>query len=489
MTQGLKRVQIENYKKVKFVDITPRSDMIVISGKNAAGKSSIIDAIWEVLQGSSLSRSKENKVSVPIREGTEKSKITLEFDEYIVTKVITVSGPRLTVKNKKGFNASTPQKLIDDFIGDLSFDLSKFVNMGDKDRTKLLLDLVDITIDINGKEATLEEANDAYDGLFDDRAMANKEVQNKKGQLSAYDEVEKVEAVDVKELFEKKEGLIEDIQGQKDAKEEIGKIDENTITKQNRVTALEEKKATVEEEIKDLNSKIEANVKGKETINKTIEEFEDLAPALEEVKTKIAEVDEVNQKAAEYEKKQAAEIEVNMAQANSDNLTKKLDIVKDAIAKGLREVEMPIEGLSIDEKNLVTYNGKPLSQASQAEKLKIAIAIVKAQNPELKVIRVSEASLFDDDSMKYIEEITKEGWQIWAERVSDKKGDIGFYIEDGSIASIDGKDIEPQKPEPEKKEKKKSAKKGKAVMDALEGMEFTKKDSGKPEEKEAETQE
>lgn len=56
-------LHVENVKGIKVVDITPPDDLVVISGNNGQGKSSILDAIYWALNGTSTIDEK------PIRNG------------------------------------------------------------------------------------------------------------------------------------------------------------------------------------------------------------------------------------------------------------------------------------------------------------------------------------------------------------------------------------------------------------------------------------
>jgi len=54
-------------------------------------------------------------------------------------------------------------------------------------------------------------------------------------------------------------------------------------------------------------------------------------------------------------------------------------------------------------------------------------------NPKLKVLRISDWTLLDNESKKVVRQMAREfGYQIWAEEV-DESGNVGFYIEEGEI--------------------------------------------------------
>ena len=52
---------------------------------------------------------------------------------------------------------------------------------------------------------------------------------------------------------------------------------------------------------------------------------------------------------------------------------------------------------------------------------------------KLRVIRVTDGSLLDDNNMKVIKSMAKDNdFQIWVEKISDSSG-IAFVIEDGEV--------------------------------------------------------
>ena len=66
---------------------------------------------------------------------------------------------------------------------------------------------------------------------------------------------------------------------------------------------------------------------------------------------------------------------------------------------------MPVEGLSLTDEGL-TYNGVPFSQASQGERLRVAVGMALAMLPEpeegVRVILVRDGSLLDAANLKEV---------------------------------------------------------------------------------------
>jgi hypothetical protein len=104
---------------------------------------------------------------------------------------------------------------------------------------------------------------------------------------------------------------------------------------------------------------------------------------------------------------------------------------------------MPVEGLSFGDGE-VLFDGIPLDQASQAEKIRVSVAIAMAANPKLRVLCVRDGSLLDRESWRLLAELVESNdYQCWVE-VTDDEGKTGIVIEDGTVVH----------PDPEKKRAK-----------------------------------
>lgn len=122
--------------------------------------------------------------------------------------------------------------------------------------------------------------------------------------------------------------------------------------------------------------------------------------------------------------------EVESLQAKSDALTARLAKIEATKATALQHATFPVAGLGFSEDG-VTFNGKPFQQASSSEQLRVSLAIAMALNPEIRVIRISDGSALDEESMALIRKMVREkDFQIWIEMVSDN---VGIIIEDGLV--------------------------------------------------------
>jgi DNA repair exonuclease SbcCD ATPase subunit len=160
------RLYSENVKRLRAVEILPKSNIVEIAGNNAQGKSSILDSIVYVLGG------KDKIPSKPIREGEKKAAIILETEEYNITRNWTSDEKSyLKITTREGLQAQSPQTMLDGIVGKISFDPLEFIRMDSKEQDKLLREMV-------GLDTTELEQDKAK--LYEMRRMVGREVQRLK---------------------------------------------------------------------------------------------------------------------------------------------------------------------------------------------------------------------------------------------------------------------------------------------------------------------
>jgi hypothetical protein len=184
----------------------------------------------------------------------------------------------------------------------------------------------------------------------------------------------------------------------------------------------------LKKQIMSLEALVESNLKQVETIN----EWKKVNPVVDtsDIRAKLADISRVERLHMERERHMTISEEYEGVVMESDMLTKMIDDIDQKKMDLLENAELPIEGLGVDDTGVV-YNGMPFSQLSDAEKLKVSVAIAMAKNPTLRVIHIRNGSLLDRESMSMIESLAKDkDYQVWIERVEDN---VGILIEDGEI--------------------------------------------------------
>jgi len=421
--QGKKivRLDVENVKRVEAVHIEPDGSMVVIGGKNGAGKTSVIDSIAYALGGKKLLPKK------PIREGAKKGSVKVDLGDVIVTRSFTETDSYLKVEAKAGgFVAQSPQDILNGMIGDLSFDPLAFATMDDKARLALLKKLAGLDTDKLDEEKAR---------VFAERTEVNRRVKTLKGQADGIKRIDDVPDAPVN-VHDAMEELTASLKNNEENREKELIL----ATARAELVVIEEEKVKACEAIARLNTLLEEETEKAEAKETTIAKMGDAVDELEDVDTapireKLSKADSINAAIRSNLALDLIEGELgekkDEAQAKTDRLNE-IDVEK---AEKVGAAKFPIPGLGVGEDG-VTFGGIPFDQISQAEKLRTSVAMGFAMNPELKVVLIRDGSLLDEDNLKLIAEMAEEAdGQVWVERVGDGK-EVSVLIVEGNGGNV-----------------------------------------------------
>lgn len=159
-------------------------------------------------------------------------------------------------------------------------------------------------------------------------------------------------------------------------------------------------------------------------------------PTTAELQTKLRDAEATNTKVRENRAASAAKANADALRAESEAKTARIAELDAARKARIASAKWPVEGLGFDEAGTVTFRGVPLAQASQAEQIRVSMAIGLALNPSLRVVLVRDASLLDEKSLALVSEMAAQAdAQVWLERVS--KADAGAIVmEDGHVVEV-----------------------------------------------------
>jgi Recombinational DNA repair ATPase (RecF pathway) len=412
MSLRIHRLTAENYKRLSAVEITPEGHVVYIGGRNAQGKTSVLDAIWAALAGGEASRATQQ----PIREGQDTAVVRLDLGDYIVTRRWTKNDSgTLTIEAPDGAKYSSPQKLLDEVIGARAFDPLAFTRLTAREQVAALISMVDLPF--NPDELERERK-----GVFDRRTEVNRDVTKLEGQIKAYplpDASLPAEEVSAADLLAEAEA----------ARENNARIDRA-------IESLERAESGVERAEEDLRRAEAALDAAKEAYALARIELDRLPERIgtAEIGERLSNIEQTNARIRQEQHRKAVAAELADRKNDAAALTIELRNIEKRKAEALAAVEFPVPGLSFDDSG-VTYNGLPLSQASAAEQLRVSVGLAMAANPTLRVLRILDGSLLDDDSTRIIAEMaTENDYQVWVE-VVDSTGTVGITIEDGTVAA------------------------------------------------------
>lgn len=405
-------LRAERFKRLSAVEISPAGDVVIVSGKNGAGKSSVLDAIWLALGGAPAAR--DSGTTRPVKDGEADGFVRLDLGEITVTRKWTADGgSSLTVEGAKGKKFSSPQTLLDSLVGSLSFDPLAFSRMSPKEQRKALTEAVKLDFDPDALDAQRKE-------LYDERTAANRELKTLEARLSSMP----VPKAGIPEDEENLSDLLNELKAANAEIERQAQERRKLEEMRTRATALKEQIDKLRAELSSLTEQGKAQADLVDSLGE--------CPAIADIEQRINSIQETNaivRAAREYRAVKAA---ADNVRRESEELTRKMEDLELAKSQGFARAQFPVKGLAFDAEG-VTFGGIPFQQCSSAEQVRIAVAVAAALNPKIRVIRIADGSLLDSASMAEIERLAKEhDMQIWIERV-DESGGVGIVIEDGAV--------------------------------------------------------
>ncbi len=427
------QLHAENFKRLGVVEISPEGNLVTIGGKNGHGKSSVLDAIYVALMGRAVAPPQ------PIRKGEERATIRLDLGDIIVTRNFhqkegMAYTDTLKVENADGLRYSKPDTMLKSLLGEIGFDPFEFVNLKPKAQVARLLEMVPLSIDLD--EFAAADASD-----FEKRRDVNRDVARLKAQVEA------IPAEEVPADVPDRAALTDQLGNAANTNAEISREEQRReaerariaggrgqITdKRTRAEELRQQAHALDEEANDLEGKVNA-------AEKALDDLPALDPFVDtdEIRGQLREAEAVQAIADRQKRRADLAAELAAAEALSQSYT-------DAMAKrakerneALAEAEMPVPGLAFaiaeDGTATLTYEGLPFDkdQISTAAQLRVSTAIGMAANPRLRVLRIMDGSLLDEDSMRLLAEMAEaEDFQLWVEVVGD--GGVGIIMENGLV--------------------------------------------------------
>lgn len=416
----------ENVKSLKAVEITPSGELVEITGKNGAGKTSVLDSIWWALAGT------KHIQAVPIRRGADKARVRLDLGELTVERRFTANGSTLIVENAEGARYTSPQGMLDALLGALTFDPLAFVSQEPREQFATLRRLVPLDVDID----RLDDLNRAD---YDHRTEINREAQTRRAQANGITVLadlpaEPLDTAALTALIAGASKANAEIEQRRARRENVAREIASTRKLAN---DQRDRAAALRAEADELEAEARKHAVGADAFQARLDEAEPL-PALVDTAALTRELQAAqttNRQIEARARKIALIAEAEALTAQAAGLTTTMEAREAAKAEAITKAAMPVDGLGFDGDRAVTFNGIPFDQASTAEQLRVSVALAMAMNPKLRVIRIKEGSLLDADNVALIAAMARErDYQIWIERV-DATGKLGVVIEDGLVAA------------------------------------------------------
>lgn len=416
------KFEAENIKKLKVVSITPQGNVVEVTGANGQGKSSVLDAIFYALGGTA------GVPSQPIHTGAEKGFVRLDLGDITVTRRFTATDSSLIVEAKNGARFPSPQKMLDELLGKLTFDPLAFSRMEPKKQLEAIRGIVKLDVDIDAIDADNKR-------LFEKRTDLNRQVKTLDAQAAAITVVDGTPdtQVDISALVNELEAAGEANLSIQKEKQKVWDLQKSAQSDRDGAKRLEAHAVELEVEVKSCREQaVELEKSANEKAEKVAMSEVSMPIDTAELKAKIETARAVNDQIAAKVRRNNLWDQAKCFRIGVGDVENLMSAANQKKLAAISTAKMPIEGLSFGDGQVV-YNGLPLEQASSAEKLRVSVAVAMAANPKLKVIRVQDGSLLDDASMKLLADMAAASdYQVWIETVHSTSK-TAVVMEDGEV--------------------------------------------------------
>ncbi len=401
------KLTASNIKRLVAVEITPDGNVVEITGKNMMGKSSVLDSIWYALGG------KKAQPDVPIRRGQKTAEVYLDLGDIRVTRKWTDKGSYLSVTNAEGLKFGNPQKVLDDLVGNLSFDPTAFVRMKPADQVVTLKQVA-------GLDFT--EIDNARQLAYDQRRDLNRDAKVLEAKIGPETDAP-AEYVSIAKLGEQ-------LTQAGDHNRENCNLRDDFVNHQDYIARTRDLVTIAKRELTDLEKDLRDHIRVLPTMEDVYTTLEDIN--LVEIQQQITDAEAVNIQVRDKMERADRIGQLDEIKKSSDRCTADINRCDTEKQNQLENATLPVDGLNFDDTG-VTFNGLPFEQSSGAEQLRVSVAMGLALNPKLKVMLIRDGSLLDDQSYALLAEMADDNdAQIWLETVSNGEGG-GVVIEDGSV--------------------------------------------------------
>lgn len=466
---NITKIKIKNLFGIREYEADGSS--LELSGKNGTGKSSVLDAIKYAL----TNKSDRDYI---VHKGETEGEIIVETDTglSIDRKARTNKADYKSVK-RNGLEVGSPEAFLRELFTPLQLNPIEFMNMDKKQQNAIILDMIEYPWDMNKikewfgeipawvsyDQNILSVLNDiqAENGdYYQNRRNIDRDIRNKKAFVEeiangipvGYD-VEKWEQASAGDIYRQIERMQKENQTIERAKllrdSRDSKIRKFDADREIEITALDREIANranqIDKSIASLNEQIRAYETEKEQL---VSKKSDKLEVIEQTyKANVARFDAEIAEYAEYADKQPQDVtalqeqaqeiekmqshineykrmlrlqsEIEEMQAQSQELTDKIEKARTLPGEILANCTIPIDGLTV-ENGTPLINGLPVSNLSEGEKLDLCIDVA-IQNPNgLNIILIDGVEkLATDLREKLYQKCKDKGLQFIATRTTD----------------------------------------------------------------------
>ena len=432
MTEKLKvkKLEIKNIMGAVEINIQPKSELVLIAGANAVGKTSIIKALEIAFRG----RKAMAGIKKIVHEGEKEGDILADLGNIIIKRHYTESGKEsVKVIGADGVELKRPEEVLSAMYSKLPKPF-EFKRLKPKEQKELLINSLNLDIDLPALEKKKQE-------IYDLRTAKGRDRDNAKAHLEKMEPPKAWEDMPAKEISVGK--LVDELNKRKDYNQKTKDTEEQKVFHR-------DMKANLLKQVENLKKEYERIKVEIKKENQQLDEYEGfLKERASADETSIrAEIDKVESRNIEIrDAAKYREFHKNVAILNGEysGFTRQIKDIDNTEQESLAKAKMPIPGLEIYDDSL-GVNGMPFAQLAESDQTKASIGISMGLNPDpnadmiIGVLFIENGRDLTVENWEIVrQEVKEHGWQLWVQYVDDS-GEIGFVIKEGKVAKI-GRDL------------------------------------------------
>lgn len=416
------KLRIDNFKRIKLIklDIPKEAIAISVSGKNAQGKSSILDSFCAAFGGKRLCPTQ------PIKTGKKEALIEMTLnDGTIVKRVFYGDGDGVATSSfveiiQEGKVKNSPQMWLDRCFNRICLDPLHFIHQKGTFRLKILNGL--IGSEYIKKQNELKEIKSKISSTKKESEFLQKQMDMLEPTLPPLSE----------NPLRSSDELVEEMR-------KITLLEKHLQEKKSEQETLKKELKAIGNRAKEIVEKHHKN----SILLKSLEKNFQASPKIETLTSELAKI--ASQQQAKYIHASYEKSKKNIKES-FEKTTRLLECAEKIKSKSaeLSKQKLPhIMGISYIDGD-IAQNGIMFDNLSQAQKINLTLQLSMAANPDLKIIYIKDGSLLDIGMRQLlIQESKANNFQLWLEEVNTPDQSDSTYtirIEDGNILAPSDKD-------------------------------------------------
>lgn len=458
---------ISDFKRIRLVDIQPNENgLTILGGRNRQGKSSALDAIAYALGGEAFRPSNINNT-----ESDENANIRVKLNGLVVERK--GKNAELKVTDERGMKGN--QSLLNEIVSKFALDLGAFINASEKDKAKMLLqmfpeleaeldklnrqntEIKDARTEINRDVKLLQARFDSMPNFLDAPAEEIR-IEDLTAELQKATDAETAMArkkIDIEAIRSEIERLrIEFTAGRKKqdsmnaelenfdacAKAEADELEKEFIRRRNEMKNRQDtEKRKLQDELCRTVGRIQdiehAGISAKSNLDRMEAEIAsdpNLAEQKADILARIQKTNQTNGHVRTNAERRKVYSEIEARKKESAEKTEVLDAIAQKRAELLKNANLPLPELSINDESELLYNGQKWDCMSDSERLKVATAICMGTKPGCGFVLIDGLETMDSETLaEFGDWLAKRNMQGIGTIVGNEQATV--IIEDGCV--------------------------------------------------------